>query len=254
VLRQWHGHTAVINSVALLQPDADVLATASYDATVCLWDGRSHSSQPIQILKDAKDSVTAVHISSSGDNEATIRTAAVDGCVRTYDIRRGVMQCDDYGSPITSLAFSNTSNMQAVSCLDGSIRVGPVNDNVEGTFAHGMAEQLPVAGVCRGKHTAGRYGLECCFSADSSVVVTGSEDGRGVLYDCQHYNNSNNNPTASLRRRGDTPVLAAELVGHVAPTCSVAAHPDESDVMITASYDGNGVVWASSRNYMRWDG
>jgi len=266
VLRQWHGHTSVINSVAMMQqPDADaVLATASYDATVCLWDGRSHSHRPIQVLNQAKDSVTAVYIL----DDQTVRTASVDGCVRTYDIRRGVVQCDDYGSPITSLAFPSNNrqdphphNCVAVSCLDGSIRVAV--DDQDGSSPSsravaradgGTAEKRPVAGICRGAHTAGRFGLECGWSADASVLVSGSEDGRAVLYDCrrrsvQQERKRDVSPTAGAPCR-----VVAELVGHTAPTCSVAAHPRGNDVIITASYDGNAVVWASSRDYMRWEG
>jgi WD domain, G-beta repeat len=92
VLRQFHGHVAVINDVAMLSTAAatiDVLATASYDATVCLWDGRSNSHRPIQTLKEAKDSVTCVDMSQQ---QAVVRTASVDGCVRTYDVRKGILQ------------------------------------------------------------------------------------------------------------------------------------------------------------------
>ena len=282
MLRQWHGHTSVINSVAMMttmmgqQPDnadAAVLATASYDATVCLWDGRSHSHKPIQVLNQAKDSVTAVHIL----DDQTIRTASVDGCVRTYDIRRGVVRCDDYGSPITSLAFPRNSqreephphNCVAVSCLDGSIRVA-VDDRDNSSHSHrvahaggGTAEKLPVALICRGAHTAGRFGLECGWSADASVLVSGSEDGRAILYDCRRRSVQQSHKRRQqviANRDDDSPTAGApcrvveELVGHTAPTCSVAAHPRDNDVMITASYDGNAVVWASSRDYMRWEG
>jgi mitogen-activated protein kinase organizer 1 len=243
VLRQWHGHTAVINSVAIT---ADVLATASYDATVCLWDGRSNSHRPIQTLKEAKDSVTAVHIL-----QCSIRTASVDGCVRTYDIRKGVLQCDDCHSPITSLAHSGSEHERpylAISCLDGAIRVKPDQEGHD-SYSSSSTSTLSVPLICRDRHTAGRYGLECCFSADASVIVSGSEDGSAILYDGRC-----NNQQGRTHQTQTAAVLQA-LVGHTAPTCSVAAHPkpEHSDVVITASYDGDCVVWANSRDYMRWE-
>ena len=254
VLRQWHGHAAVINDVAF-QPEtitsstgAGVLATASYDATVCLWDGRSNSTQPIQILKEAKDSVTSVQIV-----DKTIYTASVDGCLRLYDVRNGVVQCDNYQSPITSLAIPRDCEAYpfvAVSCIDGSIRFGTIGNE---QYSHSTIinrENIPVLLTvnCQGQHTAGRYGLECSFNADASVLLSGSEDGRAVLYDCRSLQGG-----GSPRRKSSFGAVAvAELVGHQAPTISVVMHPQNASVAISASYDGNCVVWASRRDYMRW--
>mmetsp|Transcript_22439 Transcript_22439/g.48855 ORF Transcript_22439/g.48855 Transcript_22439/m.48855 type:complete len:182 (+) Transcript_22439:485-1030(+) len=76
--RRFHGHhTGRINAVAM-GPFGETYLTASYDATVKIWDARNHSAfSPIQSLNEAKDSVTDVQI----DCETThlIRTASVDG-------------------------------------------------------------------------------------------------------------------------------------------------------------------------------
>lgn len=53
-------------------------ASASYDATVRLWDSRSRSKDPLMILEDAKDAVTCV---GSIAGEAQIVTGSVDGKV-----------------------------------------------------------------------------------------------------------------------------------------------------------------------------
>lgn len=79
VKQKWWGHVARIEYVACLGGDADdVYASASYDATVRLWDSRSRSKDPLMILEDAKDAVTCVG-SVSGD--AQIVTSSVDGKV-----------------------------------------------------------------------------------------------------------------------------------------------------------------------------
>jgi mitogen-activated protein kinase organizer 1 len=248
VLRQWHGHTAVINSVAMMAGSGDVLASASYDTTVCLWDGRSHSTRPIQTLKEAKDSVTVVHIDS---DDAVIRTASVDGTVRTYDIRKGILQCDNFHSPITSMAcFQDGRDEEqywAISCLDGAIRI--VNDRIQGTSSSNSRTEskLLVPTLCRNGHVAGRYALECCFLAAGFNVLSGSENGTAVLYDISR---------TKLRttRPPQTPTMAPvqrELLGHSGPVCSVAAHPKLNHVVVSASYDGNCVVWANHRDYMQ---
>ena len=62
VKRRFQGHVGRINAVAVSQ-GAETFLSASYDATVRIWDGRATSSyEPIQTLKDAKDSVTAVQV------------------------------------------------------------------------------------------------------------------------------------------------------------------------------------------------
>jgi mitogen-activated protein kinase organizer 1 len=238
-LRQWHGHTAVINSVDMVIT-GDVLASASYDATVCLWDGRSNSPNPIQVLKEAKDSVTCVSFMEN----AILRTASVDGCVRTYDIRKGLIQCDDYKSPITGLSHFDkedapSSSLLAASCLDGAIRVHP-DQLLSDPHSHGSDRQISVSTFCKDGHVAGNFGLECSFSCNGEFLTSGSEDGKAVLYDLK-------------RSQQKSASVLADLTGHTSSTCSIASHPTRSDVVLTASYDGACVVWANHRDYMRWE-
>ena len=52
-----------VNCVKFNQPDSAVIISGSYDATVRCWDCRSRSLEPIQILDDAKDSVSSLAVS-----------------------------------------------------------------------------------------------------------------------------------------------------------------------------------------------
>jgi mitogen-activated protein kinase organizer 1 len=221
VKRRFQGHVGCINAVAI-SDKSETYLSASYDATVRIWDGRSRSYEPIQILKEAKDSVTNVHVVQD-DGLALIRTGAVDGVVRTYDLRMGLIRCDDCGSSITSMAPTHDGECLVVSCLDGTIRlIGLDSGELLNTYdSH---------------HVAGQYGLECCVTSDDQTIVSGSEDGRVVLYD--------------LVRA----TRVQSLEGHTRPTCSVAAHPQRefSSVVITASFDGNAIVWANNEDYMKW--
>lgn len=219
--RRYQGHSGRVNAIAISK-DAETFLSASYDATVRIWDGRSRSHEPIQILKEAKDSVTDIHVVHN-DDQALIRTASVDGVVRTYDLRKGIVRCDDFSSPITSMAQTHDGQYLAVSCLDGTIRLMELDS---GELVNSYEKH----------HSAGQYGLMCGVTADDSTIISGSEDGQCILYDLVHA------------------TCVQSLIGHSRPTCAVAAHPKNShvSVIITASYDGNVLVWANSPDYMRW--
>lgn len=220
VKRRLQGHMGRINSVAIAN-ECEAYLSASYDGTVRIWDGKSRSMEPIQILKEAKDSVSVVQV-VQGSNEALIRTASVDGNVRTYDLRKGQVHCDDIGGAITGMAPTHDGECLAVSCLDGTIRL---MEQSSGELLNTYVSH----------HKAGNFALECTLTADDAYVVTGSEDGRAVYYDLV---------------RGS---MVQSLQGHDRPTCSVATNPKRVNtaVAITASYDGNAVVWANDRSYVQ---
>lgn len=90
IIKRFSGHTSRCNAVAF-NAESTVLASASFDASVRLWDLRSQQGKPIQVLQDAKDSITSVIL---GREE--IVTGSVDGSVRTYDLRMGMLRTDYY--------------------------------------------------------------------------------------------------------------------------------------------------------------
>lgn len=96
-----------------------------------LWDLRSQSFEPIQVLDHAKDSVTSVRIGQysilvgyrgrmrsrfAGRRPRASRLPAwrtracagrsVDGCVRDYDIRMGLLRTDKIGGTPRHAAIS----------------------------------------------------------------------------------------------------------------------------------------------------
>ena len=54
-----------------------------------MWDLRSQQGKPIQVLSEAKDSVTCIVI-----QDREIVASSVDGHVRTYDLRVGQLTAD----------------------------------------------------------------------------------------------------------------------------------------------------------------
>lgn len=216
--RRFQGHTGRVNSVSCSK-DGSVIISASYDGSVRIWDGRSFSSTPIQVLSDAKDSVSCVKIINddvSGSKE--IVTTSIDGKMRTYDLRRGVMSEDDFGEhmSLTNIAFTSDARCSVISCLDGAIHI---TERSSGSLLNTMY----------GGHKANRYSIQCAVSPDDNSIISGSEDGSVVLYDFM------------------SKKVVQRLIGHVRATCSVSCHPslDHSSVILSGSYDGEAIVWSN---------
>ena len=91
-LRRWAGHFGRVNCVGFAGDDSSVVASGSYDATVRLWDCKSQSTKPIQIFDEARDSVSSLHVVGH-----EIVTGSVDGRMRIYDLRMGMMFVDVLG-------------------------------------------------------------------------------------------------------------------------------------------------------------
>lgn len=72
--------------------DGSVVISGSYDATVRLWDCKSQSTKPIQVLEEARDSVSSLHVVGH-----EIVTGSVDGRMRVYDLRMGMTFVDVIG-------------------------------------------------------------------------------------------------------------------------------------------------------------
>jgi hypothetical protein len=68
------------------------LAVGSYDGTVRLWDAKSQAHKPLMVLSEAKDSISSVCVV-----EHEIMSGSVDGRVRVYDLRMGMVYIDVIG-------------------------------------------------------------------------------------------------------------------------------------------------------------
>lgn len=162
-LRRFEGHNGRINS-ADFNADGSVLVTGSYDTTSRLWDTKSQSRKPIQVLEDAKDSISSVHVIGH-----EIVTGSVDGRVRNYDLRMGRCFVDVIGYPVTCITQSADGNTVLVSALDGVIRL---MDKTNGQMLQSY----------RG-HLNTDFRVRSCFGAKEKYVITGSEDGFIWVYD-----------------------------------------------------------------------
>ncbi|KAJ9060124.1 WD repeat-containing protein 83 [Entomophthora muscae] len=191
--------------------------TGSYDTTVRLWDCRSQSRLPIQILEEGKDSIISLRILGH-----EILTGSVDNKVRHYDLRMGKLATDDLPgkflsqppltgqASVTNVAFTKDANCFLVSSLDSTIRL---LDKADGTLLNHF-----------NAHTNVDYKIAAVTNFDDSQVITGSEDGQVYIYDLLEG------------------TVLTKLANNSKRVTSVAAHPSEPQ-LLTSSFDGVITVW-----------
>eukprot|EP00958_Prasinococcus_capsulatus_P010042 scaffold978_cov392-Prasinococcus_capsulatus_cf.AAC.5 len=106
-----------VNCIAYNE-ECTALVSGGYDSSVRIWDCRSSSIDPIQVIGDFKDSVTSVVVTPR-----SIFAGSVDGTVSNYDIRMGLATSDQLGSPVVNIALSADSECMLAVCMDARVRV-----------------------------------------------------------------------------------------------------------------------------------
>lgn len=182
----------------------------------------------------------------------------MDGILRTYDIRMGMLTQDDVGCPITSFAVttdhgvvdpvigrhteSTTADMSpliAISGMDGVIRIL-------------QAWTGQVLYRCSNQHTAGTYGIPCRWAADNQTIVTGSEDGSVVLYHLPPIHDNTSLSSIGMDDATSTETIeVTKLHGPTRPTCAIATNPIDSSVIVSGSFDDTITVWADRWEYVQ---
>lgn len=88
-IRTLQAHLADVNCVAFNE-NSSVMFSGSVDNLVKIWDCKSRSRDAIQVLSEAKDSITLISVFTH-----EILVSSLDGKIRRYDLRKGQMICDD---------------------------------------------------------------------------------------------------------------------------------------------------------------
>lgn len=241
-----------------MNEDSSVLFTASYDKTVSAWDLRSNSREPIQIMKDFTDSVTSVILSQS-----SVIASSVDGCLRTYDIRSNMLNCDDIKDPITCVRLTNDNKCALCTCLGGILKL--VN------LSTGQVLQ-----EYSGGHTHESFKLESLVANDDCHVISCSEDGYFVHYnlvsgklvrktltsttsssfsstnnynnsDSENNNDNNNNKSNNNSNTTINNIPTSTASAHLSPALSSLCYHPTKPLLLTASYNGAVKIWDCSR-------
>lgn len=147
-----------------------------------LWDLKSQQAKPIQVLEDAKDSITSLLIA-----DTYILTGCVDGHVRTYDLRNGQLTSDFFerlsfhirsqnfnsksvwSDPVTSIALTKDERAMLISTLNSELIL---IDCESGTM---------LAKYTGHKNTT--YRCRHALDANNELVCAGDEDGKLFTWD-----------------------------------------------------------------------
>ena len=192
-----------INGIAF-SPNNSLLASASVDSTVQLWNLDTNTLQAT--LRGHTSDVLSVAFSHDG---SLLVSGSADDTVRLWNPLTETLQATLRGhtSDVLSVAFSSNGSLLASGSADGTVRLwNPITETLEATLEAHMDSVLSVA-----------------FSPDGTLIASGSDDGLVGLWDTH------------------TETLQATL-GHESPVLSVAFSPD-SDLLATGSTDGVARLW-----------
>lgn len=83
-----------------------------------MWDCKSQSTKPIQVLEEARDSVSTLHVVGH-----EICTGSVDGRVRLYDLRMGMVYVDVVGREHDDIRLFSSIRHSPISLPQQSVGV-----------------------------------------------------------------------------------------------------------------------------------
>lgn len=193
-VKKLSGHGGRIECVAW-GGDGDggsVVVSGSFDATVRLWDMKAQSAtRPIMVLDEARDSVSCVAVVGH-----EVMAGSVDGRVRVYDLRMGLVHVDvlarellpclsgvvvlhelliwegrEAVEPVTSLTPSMQGDTLLVSTLDSTLRL---MDKANGKMLQSYTDA---------EYVNTTYRIRSTLAGNDSFVLSGAEDGSIYAWD-----------------------------------------------------------------------
>lgn len=198
------GHRSSVRSIAY-SPNGSIIATASYDNTVRIWDANTGAF--LQSLTGHTSDIRCVTFSPDGSR---IATASLDSTAKIWDVNMGTLlrTLTGHKDGVWSIAFSPDGNRIATASADKTAKIWDANSG---------ALLRTLTG-----HTNWVVGI--AFSPDGSKIATASADNNAKIWD------------------GSIGSLLRTLTGHMNDVWGITFSPDGSRIA-TASDDTTAKIW-----------
>ncbi|MDZ7703115.1 MAG: WD40 repeat domain-containing protein [Trueperaceae bacterium] len=214
------GHSGDVNSVAL-NLDGSVLASASADNTIILWD-LGNPQSPAQLAPPLTEHSGPVRSVAFNYDGSVLASGSDDNTIILWDISNPQNSTQlappltEHSGGVTSVAFNHDGSVLASASVDNTIILWDISNPQNSTqLAPPLTEhRADVASVA--------------FSHDGSILASGSWDGTIILWDLS-------NPQSPAQ-------LAPPLTGHSGGVESIAFNHNSS-ILASGSWDGAIILW-----------
>ncbi|XP_046469083.1 WD repeat domain-containing protein 83 [Neodiprion pinetum] len=212
-VRRLRGHAGPVTTVRFNE-ESTMAISGSHDNSVMCWDIRSRSQDPVQTLREAKDTVSSIRVT---DHE--ILAASYDSRIRRYDIRIGELLVDYVGEAATCASFTRDGQCIVISCGDGVIRLMDKDTGeLLGEFTGHAADDL-----C----------LESSVDCKDTHILSGSGDGKLWIWDLV--------TQKVVQKLSDN-----NLSEKIHPVVSICIHPQRNCIL--AASGGTILMWDTDEN------